>query len=383
MELSKKIWEKYNYRQNKKGLELIMKDKIPFKKRLALAVFNKWRTNQIKEHKLTYLFWECTLRCNLRCEHCGSSCEKETSIPDMPGADFLKVIDQILPHVNPNKTMIAITGGEPLLRNDLEFCGEALYQRGFPWGIVSNGMLLTEKRFQSLLNAGMRSITISLDGFEEAHNKMRKHPQSFKNAVSAIQHIVANQEITYDIASCVTPLNFADLESFKEFLIKLGIKNWRIFTISPIGRATNNHQLVLSNLQYKQLLNFIVTTRKEGRIHLTYECEGFLGNYEAEVRDGFFFCRAGVNVGSVLVDGSISACPDLRGNFIQGNIYQDNFMDVWEHRYQAFRDRKWMKTGICRDCKSFKYCQGNGMHLRNEEGKLAVCHLQKLLLIEN
>ncbi len=357
---------------------MLKSDKISFKKRLALSVFNKWRANQIKEHKLTYLFWECTLRCNLKCEHCGSNCEKEAPVPDMPVEDFLRAIDQIMPHVNPNETMIAITGGEPLLRHDMEICGEALYRCGFPWGIVSNGMLLTEKRFQSLLNAGLRSITISLDGLEEAHNKMRQHPQAFEKAVEAIQRIVIDKEIIYDVATCVSPWNFSELQSLKEFLINLGVKNWRIFTVSPIGRATGNNQLVLSNEQYRQLLDFIVATRKAGQIHLTYECEGFLGNYEANVRDGFFFCRAGVNVGSILVDGSISACPDLRENFIQGNIYQDDFMDVWENHYQVFRDRKWLKTGICQNCKSFKYCQGNGMHLRDEKGNLFVCHLQKL-----
>ena len=72
-------------------------------------------------------------------------------------------------------------------------------------------------------------------------------------------------------------------------------------------------------------------------------------------------------MGSVLVDGSISACPNLRSGFIQGNIYKDSFSDVWENNYQVFRDREWMKTGICKDCKSFRYCDGNGMHLRDEE----------------
>jgi len=50
--------------------------------------------------------------------------------------------------------MIVFTGGEPLLRPDIENTGMQLYQRGFPWGIVSNGMTLTEKRLNSLLTQG-------------------------------------------------------------------------------------------------------------------------------------------------------------------------------------------------------------------------------------
>jgi radical SAM protein with 4Fe4S-binding SPASM domain len=114
-------------------------------------------------------------------------------------------------------------------------------------------------------------------------------------------------------------------------------------------------------------------------ISLNYGCEGFLGNYEREVRDNFFICRAGINVASVLADGSIAACPNLRENFIQGNIYRDNFADVWKNKYQVFRDRSWTKTGICAECSFYKYCEGNGMHLHNEKtGELMFCHLKRI-----
>ena len=93
---------------------------------------------------------------------------------------------------------------------------------------------------------------------------------------------------------------------------------------------------------------------------MKFSCEGFTAKYETEVRDGFFFCRAGINIASVLVDGSISACPNIDREFAQGNIYNDNFMDVWENRFDIMRNRKWMKTGICKNCKMFKWCRGNG-----------------------
>ena len=65
---------------------------------------------------------------------------------DMPAADFLQVVDSITPHVNPNEVNIIITGGEPLMRDDLEEVGMALYRKGYPWGIVSNGLYLTRER---------------------------------------------------------------------------------------------------------------------------------------------------------------------------------------------------------------------------------------------
>ena len=80
----------------------------------------------------------------------------------MPVEDFLKVIDDITPYVEPNKVLVIFTGGEALVRKDIEKCGLELYRRGYPWGIVSNGYLMTRERLDSLLASGLHSATISL-----------------------------------------------------------------------------------------------------------------------------------------------------------------------------------------------------------------------------
>lgn len=102
-----------------------------------------------------------------------------------------------------------------------------------------------------------------------------------------------------------------------------------------------------------------------------------MAGYEGEVRDYMFDCQAGVSVASILLDGSIGACPSIRADYTQGNIYDDDFWDVWQNRYQPYRDRGWMRTGACGDCSFWRYCEGNGMHLRDSEGKLMHCHLLK------
>ena len=105
---------------------------------------------RVQEHTLRQLFWECTLRCNLNCRHCGSDCRASSSQRDMPLEDFLKVLDQISPHVQPHSVFVVITGGEPLMRADLEQCGRAIYERGFAWGMVTNGLAMTPKRYRAL-----------------------------------------------------------------------------------------------------------------------------------------------------------------------------------------------------------------------------------------
>lgn len=356
-----------------------MQNKLSLRRRMALEIARKIRDNRKELHPLRQLFWECTLRCNLACKHCGSDCKKTAHEEDMPAEDFLRVVDSITPHVQPNEVNIIITGGEPLMRDDLEEVGLALYRRGYPWGFVSNGLFLDRQRLDSLMAAGLHAVTISLDGFADDHNWMRGHPQSFDRAAEAIKMLVHEPELTWDIVTCVNRKNYPYLEELKNWLYSIGVRNWRIFTIFPVGRAALHPEFQLTDEEFTGVLDFIKQTRKEGRVRLSYGCEGFLGRYEGEVRDNFYSCNAGISVGSVLVDGSISACPSIRSNFHQGNIYQDDFMEVWNNRFQSFRNREWMKKGECADCDLFRYCEGNGMHLHDEKGDLLFCHHKRII----
>ena len=110
----------------------------------------------------------------------------------------------------------------------------------------------------------------------------------------------------------------------------------------------------------------------------SYGCEGFLGGYEMRVRTNPFECYAGVGIASIRVNGDISGCTSVRANFTQGNIYRDNFWDVWQNRFEKFRNRAWAKRGKCAECKMWQYCEGNGMHLYDDDGNLLVCHYQRL-----
>ena len=331
----------------------------------------------IREYPLRQLFWECTLRCNLHCRHCGSDCKNISEIKDMPKEDFLKVLDEVAGKTDPHKVMIVITGGEPLMRPDLEECGKAIYMKGFPWGMVTNGFALTQTKLERLLASGLRAITVSLDGLGNNHDWMRGVSGSFKRASESISMISSVPDLVSDVVTCVNRKNYGGLQEIREYLCSLGVKSWRLFTVFPVGRAAKDPELQLTNEQFRGLMEFIKSSRKAG-MDISYGCEGFLGGYEGDVRDGFFLCNAGVTVGSVLVDGSISACPSIRADYHQGSIYKDDFMDVWKSRFRPYRDREWMHTGECADCKWFRYCRGNGMHLRDAEGKLILCHLKRL-----
>ena len=188
------------------------------RRRLALDIVRKLQDEAVREHELRQLFWECTLRCNLACRHCGSDCRVQSSVKDMPVEDFCLALDSVAREYDSHKVMVNITGGEPLVRKDLEACGRVIYERGFPWGMVTNGLALTPERYASLLASGLRSMTISLDGLGEVHDWMRGRPGTFKKASEAIKMVIDSGEIEFDVVTCVNKRSLPQLPALKEYI---------------------------------------------------------------------------------------------------------------------------------------------------------------------
>lgn len=329
-----------------------------------LELWQRYSENKRKNPRLTYLFWESTLRCNLTCRHCGSSCGNRAVTGELKTKEIKQALEEISKDFPAKKIMLAITGGESLLRKDIFEVIEFADKLGFNCGMVTNGLLLTVETVKKLKNSGIKSISISLDGLRENHEFIRGK-DTFGKTLEGIRNMIEEQFTMSEIITCVYQRNVQELNQIYRLVKKLGVKSWRLFAISPIGRAKNQKDLFLSPEQFKYFLDFIKEKRKKDKnLKISFMEQGFLGiDYENEVRGGFFFCLAGINVGSILYDGSISACPSLPREFIQGNIRKDKFKNVWDNKFKEFRQIDWKKQGICHECEQWDYCHGNGMHL--------------------
>jgi len=360
-----------------------MKCNLSLTQRLKLELNKSVGRVEVLEHKLRQIFWECTLRCNLNCLHCGSDCRMVSDTSDMPLEKFLNVLDSRPETVNPKDITIITTGGEPLVRADIVECGHEFVKRGFYWGMVTNGMLLTQDKLNELMDNGLATLAMSFDGFESEHNWMRGNAESFRRVDAAVGYLARTDSLVWDIITCVNRRNFDSIRAFRDYIINKGVRNWRLFTIVKMGRAVENDELHLSDSQFVELMDFIVETRREGRIHVDFSCEGFLGRYEGEVRDYYYNCHAGVSIASVLNDGSISGCLSIRSNYHQGNIGKDDFWKVWENGFEQYRNRSWMKKDQCATCEAWRFCLGNGMHLRDDNGKLLSCNYMRIKNADN
>ncbi|MFA6484619.1 MAG: radical SAM protein, partial [Bacteroidales bacterium] len=180
-----------------------MGNSLSLRQRFLLEWFNRFQKNEAVLHPLRYLFWECTLRCNLNCLHCGSDCTANPEIPDMPAEDFLRTTQSISQQHKASEITVVITGGEPLLRKDIAEVGRKLRDQGFRWSLVTNGLNLTTGRLNELMNAGLGAITVSLDGPEPEHNWLRNNPDSYQRAIEAIKLIANYPRLNSDVVTCV------------------------------------------------------------------------------------------------------------------------------------------------------------------------------------
>lgn len=318
---------------------------------------------------LTYLFWESTLRCNLRCAHCGSSCEAASPRPDLTTEQVLGIVDSIAEDFDARRIFVSITGGEPLLRKDLYQVVARMTAHGMRSCIVSNGTLLDDERAARLVEAGMRTVTISIDGLRDTHEAVRGKG-TYDRTMAALGVARRAGMRTVEAITCVRPANLHQLTAIEHEVLAAGANLWRVITIDRMGRAGDEaaraaeDHLWLKPPQIRALLDFVGARRRAGA-PVRFSCGGFLGaEREFTVRPEMGQCYAGLAIASILHDGQVSACPSLPRSWTQGSALETRFSTIWRERFQRYRDFSWRKSGPCTDCSWFDLCGGGGLHER-------------------
>lgn len=334
---------------------------------LRKAATARHHSREVREHRLRWLEIEITRRCPLACLHCGSSCSGDQYYKEeLSAAAILAFLNRMDDAYGAANLMVCFTGGEPLVRDDLYPLMAHATEMGYRVTMVTNGMLVDARTVDLLAAAGLSTITVSLDGLEATHNRVRGNPQSFHRAVEALRLLKESGHFhVVEALTCVSKQALTELPALRELLHSLAVDHWRLTRIFPIGRAREYPELLLDNRELRQLLDWIKAARRREPDFLSYGEEGCLGReYDFQVRDEPQHCDAGVHILTLLADGSLTGCAACDHGFIQGNIKTDDPAGLWERAFRPFRDRSWMREGICGRCNEFRHCHGDGMHLR-------------------
>lgn len=314
---------------------------------------------------LKYLYFELTNRCNLYCRHCGSECTGTNS--DYLDVEYIRnTLESVVKKYESSGIMICLTGGEPMLHPGVFDVIHYAHELGFPTGMTSNGTMINRIAARQLAQAGLDTIAVSLDGMEAEHDAFRNVSGSYFKALNGIRNL-RSAGIEPQVLTVVHKGNIHQLQEMYRMLLKMNVYSWRLVNIEPIGRAAMQPEIILGAEETRDLFEFIREKRfnQSNVMEVTYGCSHFVTlEYEREIRDYYFQCGAGTFVASIMANGDIGACLDIerRKDLIQGNIYKDEFINIWENRFFQFRLDRTIKSETCRKCEYRSICVGDSAH---------------------
>lgn len=318
-------------------------------------------------YPLHTLFWETTLRCNARCAFCGSGCGENTCFPDELTTEEISTALHRLAEQQPVKdVMINVTGGEPLLRQDVFEVMTQAVSWGFSWGMVTNGSLITPQVIRRMKESGMKTLTVSLDGCAATHEHLRRLPSgSLDRILAGLRQIAAEGFLDHlQVTTVVNRQNLDELEALRALLLPIGLNSWRVVTADPIGRAKDNAHILLDRAGMSRYFAFMEQYRQDTTLPVLPSCSHYFGAWESRLRTRCFDCGAGTRVMSILYNGDIFVCPNVerRPELIQGNVRTHDLAERWQNGFGFFRQKHRTLSERCRTCDERDSCRGDSLH---------------------
>ncbi len=302
--------------------------------------------------------WELTLDCNLHCHHCASAAG-EPRLHELTLPEALAICDQF-----PDLLVqdVTFTGGEPLIRPDWFKIAEHLSRREIYTRIITNGLVLGPRTIAQLKDAGIASIGVSFDGLEPTHDYIRGHPGLYRSLLTNIERVLASGLLLAAITT-VNALNVDQLPAMLEVLESLGVSQWQMQPLFPLGRGQEATEMRLTDAQYVQFGRFVrgwSSRALEKGLKIT-PGDSFGYFTELDQRSpAWHGCPAGQVACGITSDGKVKPCLSLPNQFIQGDLRQDDLWTIW-FRPNAFAFNREDKQNLgpnCRACAMAEQCLG-------------------------
>jgi len=307
------------------------------------------------EHTPSLISWNLTRMCNLRCPHCymegGRKAENELATQEC-----LDLIDEMKAL---GTEMLILTGGEPLLRKDIYEIARYASDRGI-WVVMgTNGVLITDRVVEKMIECGVQGVAISIDSLEAAkHDHFRGGPDAWEYSVRALEICRANG-LQVLVQTTVMDMNYAEIPQMLEFARDKGAWSFNLYFLVRTGRGQQMAELsperteaMLSNLvdwqdQYRPML---VRSKCAPQFKQIAYDKGVGGLESGGCMAGTQYCR-------ITPQGDVTPCPYM--DVVAGNIRDQSFGEIWRTSgvLHELRDLKQLK-GRCGRCEFNELCGG-------------------------
>jgi heme b synthase len=318
---------------------------------------------------LRLLAWETTRRCNLACLHCRAAAGSGPYPDELTTAEGKKLLDDL---ATMGPVVVILTGGEPLLRDDIFDLAAYGAGRGHRMVMAVNGTLLTPAVAARLKEASIQRVSISIDGADAAsHDRFRAVEGAYDGALAGIA-ACREAGLPFQINTTITRTNRNELPAIQALALKLNAAAHHVFVLVPTGRGELIREELLSPEEYEATLRWLLDRQKEGRLFIKPTCApqfyrlwrqdaaargekitGAAHGLEAMTRG----CLGGQGFAFVSYRGEVQPCGYLE--LVAGNIRETPFPDIWAQA-ELFQQLRRVDDyhGKCGACQYRKVCGG-------------------------
>jgi nif11-class peptide radical SAM maturase 3 len=351
--------------------------------------------------RTSYAVWEITLKCNLACSHCGSRAGNART-QELSTEEALDLIQQMAEVGIKEVTLI---GGEAFLRPDWLEIAQAITEAGMLCGMTTGGYGISLETAGKMKAKGIRTVSVSIDGLEETHDRLRGKKGSWKYAFKTMSHL---REVGI-IFGCNTQINRLSAPEFPriyECIRDAGARAWQIQLTVPMGNAADHANILLQPYElldiYPMIARVVRRAYQEGVQVQAGNNIGYYGPYERLLRGRgneheFSFwqgCSAGLSTLGIEADGAIKGCPSLPTTaYTGGNIRDVSLRSIIENTDNLQfnlgagtplgTQHLW---GFCKTCEFAELCRGGcswTAHVFfNKRGNNPYCHHRALVHAE-
>jgi heme b synthase len=318
---------------------------------------------------LRLVAWETTRNCNLSCIHCRASATTGPHSGELDTSEAFRLLDQIAEVAKP---IVILTGGEPLLREDIFDIAAYGTEKGLRMVMAPNGTLITEPVARRLVESGIKRISISLDGATpQSHDSFRKVDGAYEGAVNAMK-IAKRVGLDFQVNTTITKTNLEQIPKIQQLAVDLGAVAHHIFLLVPTGRGKYIVDKEINAAEYEETLNWFYDQRDKTPMELKATCaphyyrilrqrakeEGKSISFQTHGLDAVTRgCLGGIGFCFVSHRGDVQPCGFLAAPC--GNVREHSFADIWKNSkvLTDLRDYDKLK-GKCNPCEFKRVCGG-------------------------
>ena len=313
--------------------------------------------------------WEVTRNCNLNCVHCRAAASRGPYGGELTTEKCLEILNQIAAAGQP---IVILTGGEPLLRQDVFELARHGTGLGLRMVMAANGTLITSEMAGRIKSSGIQRVSISLDGPDAStHDRFRQVQGAFEGSIRGIEEL-KQAGIEFQINTTITRHNVDQAQAVLDLAVRLGAAAHHIFLLVPPGRARDMINQEISAEQYEEILHWFCRMRSAVPIHLKATCaphfyrvlrqeahrKGEKVDYATYGLDAMTRgCLGGTSFCFISHVGTVQPCGYLE--LQSGDLRNATFQEIWESSpvFTKLRDLSNYK-GKCGVCEYLKFCGG-------------------------